>query len=250
MNNRNKGEELKWLLAFQERCSECPCSKPEQLEPPAPDIIFPECGLGIEITEYSLGQGKQGSFPRQFEIVSQRITSAAKAKYEESKKTSLQVTILWTNFRECPTNREEKRVADAIAQLVTTNTTTRIGNKFVDWGPSGDELLQKYGVQVNIYPIEGGGPSCWSSAACFCFPEEAARIQVALDAKEPKVSGYRESCRELWLLIIADKRFFSSEFSPNTSLGQIKFLTSFDRVFLLETVSNSIYEFATEKQPK
>jgi hypothetical protein len=249
-NSAKRNKELNWLLAFQERYSECPHSGLEQPEPPAPDIIFPESGLGIEITEYSMGQGKTGSRPRQFENVHQRIARAAQTAFEINCNYRLQVTILWTNFNECPVLQEEKNIIQAIVRLVVTNTTTRQGKRFIDWGPSNDPLLQKYGVEVNIYPIDGAGQSCWSSNACFCFPPEAGRIQTALDEKESKVSGYRQFCQNLWLLIIADGTFFSSQFSPDPNLSQTIFQSSFDRIFLLDVTRNAIYEFKAEQKPQ
>jgi|ERR1035437_5574613 hypothetical protein len=238
-----KSKELKWFLAFQENYPQCPRSAPIQPDPPAPDIVFPECGLGIEITRYLLGQGKDGSRPWQLETAHQRITSAAQIEYEASMKHSLQVSVLWTIFTECPTTHEERGIAQAIARLVATNITTRQGTGFVNWGTSNNSLLQKYGVEVNIYPIDGQVPSCWKSVVCFSFPKEATRIQVAMDEKKSKVATYRKYCQILWLLVIADKSFLSSSFSPHPNLSQTKFKASFDRVFLLEEPQNFICEF-------
>jgi hypothetical protein len=53
-----KAKELNWLLAFREKCPNCPRSIPDQPKGPAPDFIFSESDLGIEITEYLLGKEK------------------------------------------------------------------------------------------------------------------------------------------------------------------------------------------------
>lgn len=238
-------KELGWLRAFQEKCSECPRTDPTQPAPPAPDIIFAEVGLGIEITEYSMGQGKTGSRARQFENVHQRIVRAAQIEFEQRSTIRIQVSVHWTNFGECPRLSEEKAVAHGIARHVTTNTTTRIGGRFVDWGPSNDPLLEKYRVEVNVFPIDGAGASCWSSGACFCFPDEAVRIQTTLKEKEPKISDYRKYCENLWLLIIAHRDFLSSQFSPNPTLLQQTFASSFDRVFILDETRSSVFEIKT-----
>jgi hypothetical protein len=111
-----------------------------------------------------------------------------------------------------------------------------------------DAPVQKYGVELTICPIAGQGSSCWSSMACFNFPREATRIQTALDEKESKVSEYRKTCQTVWLLIIADRNFFSAEFSFEPNLLQMKFNSSFDRVFLLDEPQNSIYEFKTDRK--
>jgi len=246
--NAKKEKELKSLLGFQQSCSACPRSTPIQPEPPAPDILFSDCGLGIEITEYSLGQGKNGSRPRQHETVHQRIAEAAQTEYESSLKNHLQVSILWTIFTACPTVREEKSIAQAIAQMVAAKTSTRLEICRVDWDEFDAPLIQKYGIELSIFPIAGAGSSCWSSMACFSFPKEASRIQAALDEKESKVSEYRKTCQSVWLLIIADRNFFSSTFSFEPNLLQMTFHSSFDRVFLLDEPQNSIYEFKTDAE--
>lgn len=240
-----KDKELKSFLAFQKNCLECPRSVPIQPEPPAPDIFIPDCSLGVEITEYSLNQNKDGSRPRQHETVHQRIAEAAQAEYETILKHHLQVSIRWTIFTVCPAVREEKNIAQAIAKMVAEKTLMSLKICQVTWKEF-DAPIQKYGVELTIIPLAGEGSSCWSSMACFLFPEEVSRIQTALDEKESKVFEYRKTCRSVWLLITADRNFFSSTFSFAPNLLQMKFQSSFDRVFLIDEPQNSVYEFKTE----
>jgi len=240
--NAKKEKELKSLLAFQQNCPACPRSTPIQPEPPAPDVFFPDCGLGIEITEYSLGQGKDGSRPRQYETVHQRIAEAAQAEYEATRKHHLHVSVLWTIFTACPAVREEKNIAQAIAKMVAAKTSMHSGICRATWKEF-SAPVQKYGVELSIAPIAGEGSSCWSSMACFLFPREAFRIQAALDEKEAKVSEYRKTCQAMWLLITADRNYSSSTFSFEPNLLQMTFQSSFDRVFLLDEPQNSVYEF-------
>lgn len=245
-----KKKELNWLQAFRDKCRFCPSSHFRQPNPPAPDILFPDCALGIEITEYSLRQGKDGSLARQFEVVHQRIAQDARHKFEGLRPLNLQVSLLWTNFRACPTSREEDAISTAVAQHVVTNTTTRQGNHFVDWGPPRHHLLQKYGLEANIRLMPESVPSHWSSVACFSFPKEAERIQAVLAGKEPRVPTYRKTCRELWLLIIAGGEFFSSQFPRNPNFSESRFYSSFNRVFVLDQTCNVVHEISVEKPAK
>lgn len=238
-----KGRELERLLTFQIAYPDCPCSALIQPEPPAPDGYFPEHNLGIEITEYSLGQGKGGSLPRQQETVHQRIAREAQALYEQKLSRHLNVSIIWTIFTACPALREEKQIAQTIARQVFENTSIHLQMCQVSWEVVNDPLFTKYGIEISICPIEGVGKSCWSSMACFGFPSEAIRIQNVLDEKEPRVIDYRKTCEKVWLLIVASREFFSSQFTPDSSLGRMKFNSSFDRVFLLEEPQNAIHEF-------
>jgi len=238
-----KAREFERLLAFQNACLDCPRSAPAQPAPPAPDGLFTAEKLGIEITEYSLGQGKPGSLPRQQETVHQRIAHQAQSLYEARLTRHLQVNILWTIFTSCPALREEPQIAQEIARHVLESTHDQLHICRVSWKNINNALLTKYGIEISICPIEGAGKSCWSSMACFSFPPEAARIQKALDEKESKVTEYRKTCDEVWLLLVASSEFLSSQFTPDSSLEKMQFTSSFDRVFLLEEPRNTIHEF-------
>jgi hypothetical protein len=242
-----KAKEFESFVAFQRNCPECPHSIPIQPEPPAPDIFFPDCDLGIELTEYSLGQGKDGSLPRQYETVHQRIAEAAKAEYESKLNRHLQVSVLWTIFTKCPMIREEKIIAQAIAEMVASKTSQQLQVCRAESDEFNEPLIKKYGIELSIFHIPGEGVSCWSSMVCFGFPSEAGRIQAALDEKESKVAEYRKTCRAAWLLITADRNFFSSGFSFEPKLSQITFNSSFDRAFLIDEPQNSVYEFKTSR---
>lgn len=242
-----KAQELERLLAFQNACADCPRSAPTQPAPPAPDGFFLTEKLGVEITEYSLGQGKAGSLPRQQETVHQRIAYEAQSLYEANLTRHLQVSILWTIFTSCPALREEQQIAQEIARHVLENTRNQLQICRVSWEDINDPLFTKYGIEISICPIEGAGNSCWSSMACFGFPPEAMRIQNVLDEKESKVTEYRKTCDEVWLLIVANRNFFSSQFTPDSRLAQMQFTSSFDRVFLLEEPQNTIHEFRVAK---
>src|SRR5262245_29584314 len=90
-----KEKELNWLFAFQENCPDCPRSIPDQPNEPAPDLIFSESDLGIEVTEYLLGQGKAGSHPRRLESVRRRIVQTAQSEYEKNMSHCLRVLVIW-----------------------------------------------------------------------------------------------------------------------------------------------------------
>lgn len=238
-----KATELVRLLKFQAACRDCPQSNVTQPDPPAPDGLFSDAKLGVEITEYSLGQGKDGSLPRQQETVHRRITERAKELYEAELTRHLQVSVLWTIFTACPTRAEEEQIARRIKWHVFEKTSIQLQRCRVSWEDLMEPLFTKYGIEITIYPISGVGNSCWSSAACFGFPPEATRIQNVLDEKEPRVIEYRKTCNAVWLLIVANAEFFSSQFTSDSHLNQMRFNTSFDRVFLLEEPQSTIHEF-------
>lgn len=244
-----KKREFDWLLAFQEKCPDCPRSIPDQPNPPAPDFIFPERRLGIEVTEYLLGQCKEGSHPRQLESVRRRIAREAQSEYESHIKHCLQVTIIWAT-EDCPTKREEKSIAQALAQLVAARTSENRKIWRIEWDEFKSPILQRYVQQVSICLLCERGQSCWSSAAAFWLWEAEKRVQVTLDGKEPKVREYRNFCRELWLLIVADGSWLSSSFFLDQSPAQAELNSSFDRVYVLDESNALVHEFKIEKKPR
>ena len=239
-----KAQELGSLLAFQKNCSDCPQSKPIQADPPAPDITFSDGDIGIELTEYSLGQGQGGSPFRRLEVVRERIAVAAQVVYEKSIQHCLQVSIIWSTLQ-CPAKQEEQQISAAIVELVRMHPFVGTRMHRIEWRQFHSPLLKKYIDTVSFFLIADTGRSCWSSAVGIAFPREASRIQAAIDAKEPKVSEYRKTRKKVWLLITADRNYFSSQFTAETGLDQVEFQTSFDRVFLIDEPQNLVYEFKT-----
>ncbi len=241
-----KEKELNWLLAFQEKCLEYPRSIPDQPNPPAPDLIFSKSGLGIEVTEYLLGQGKDGSHSRRLESIRRRILREAQSEYEKNVSHCLQVSVIWA-AADCPTKREEKAISQKLAQLVAMQTSGSGRLWQISWERFDEPTLEKYVAEVSIYLIGDQSQSCWSSGTALWLWEAEPRVQVALDEKEPKVSDYRRFCRELWLLIVAEKLWLSSKFFPDQNFAKATFRSSFDRAFLLDEASGLVYELRIER---
>jgi hypothetical protein len=240
-----KEKELNWLLDFQEKCLDCPRSIPDQPNSPAPDLVFSEHDLGIEVTQYLLGQGKNGSHSRRLEGVRRKIVREAQSEYERNISHCLQVSVSWATM-DCPTKREEKAISQALARLVTIQSRGSGKLWRIGWEQFDQPVLQKYVTEVSIYLFGDIGQSCWASAAAFWLWEAEKRVQVAMDEKKPKVSDYRKFCRELWLLIVADKSWLSSMFFPDQDFAKAIFRSSFDRAFLLEA-SSFVHELRIER---
>jgi Prasinovirus endonuclease VII len=107
---RKKKNEFGWFQMFQRISPDCPQGKPLRGKREEPDIIFPKLALGIEITEYILGQGCKGSPLRRLETVRRRIVRDAQAGYETHGGRGLQVTVMWHNSG-CPRKSEEDQLA-------------------------------------------------------------------------------------------------------------------------------------------
>lgn len=243
-----KNLELKWFHLFQKKIADCPHSQPVQPLPPAPDLVFSDCDVGIEITEYLLGQGEGGSHSRQTESVHRKIVREAEHDYELHVKHCLQVSVFWANA-ECPTKREEKILIESITQLVLSQTWQNQKIWRIDWQQFDDLTLQKFVAGISMCLVGDEGPSCWASTASIWAWEANKRVQIALDQKEPKVSQYRSFCSEIWLLIVANREWLSSRYFHDPMLEGMKFRSSFDRAFVLDEASGMACELQLSPPP-
>src|SRR4029077_6573006 len=151
------------------------------------------------------------------------------------------VSVLWAN-KECPTKREEKILAQSITKLVVSCIRQNQIMSRVNWQQFDNMTLQKYVAEVSIYLVGDDGPSCWASAASIWPGEANERLQIALDHKEPKVLQYRTFCREVWLLLVANREWLVAKYFHDPTVENVRFHSSFNRAFILDESSAKVVE--------
>ncbi len=247
-----KQRERVWFHKFRDHCPACPRSVPQQPSPPAPDILLTDNGVGIELTTYLLGQGTNGSHPRRLEVVRREIVRKAQLAYEGNGKSCLQVSVIWSTDV-CPGRRDIGRLIEALSRTVAARTrqnqriqtSWRLGRQDFE-----EPVLEQHVEEIGVLIMAREGRSCWSSATGLCFGTCEAlvnRFQDLLNRKEANVTTYLKSCREEWLLIIAEGQWFSSNIGSNHSLLQAKFESSFSRVFVLDEHYAQVFELTIHK---
>jgi hypothetical protein len=238
---QTKVDEIRWFQMFQRASDACPQSELIQPKEPAPDIILPAPKLGIEITEYLLGQGRGASPMRRLETVRRKIVHDAQISYERREVRCIQVTVIWANL-DCPNTDEQKHIAAAITRLVSCLDWRRQQIWRVHWEEFAESTLQRYVDTISACLVGEEGNSCWSSSASIWAGEAKERLQRALNEKESKVSQYRRFCREIWLLIVANKEWLCSMYFHDAAASNDVFSSSFDRAFLLDERTAAVFE--------
>jgi hypothetical protein len=238
-----KRKELDWFLSFQQKCSDCPRSKPDQLSPPFPDIFLEENNLGIEITQYLLNQGETGSHPCRLETTREGILRMAQSSYESQSHDCLQVSIGWANSV-CPEKCEQRELAQTISQTVLMRDPSS-RTWWIEWREFENPLLQKYIHRISVVWIAHQGRSCWSNCTGLSFGTldyMVESFQELISAKKDRIEEYRKTSARLWLLIVADKNLFSSDISSHDALLRNTFSSGFDRVFVLDEHRDKLLE--------
>jgi hypothetical protein len=240
-----KSDELRWLLSFQEKCPAYPRSPPIQPQEPAPDILFPEAELGVEITRYYLGQGKKGSPLRKLESDQEGIIQAAQRRFEALRNDQLQVSVGWIpGVESAKTDRDF--LVGGIVQVVVKLLAQGQNCWQPDWTQPDEAALGKHFAKVWVDRLKRD-PSFWVCIEAGSLGDDVHRVRVVLDEKESKVIEYRKRCRYIWLLIVAEGRHISSTFSPDEDFEPATFRTSFDHVFILDVFRNLVREVRVEK---
>jgi hypothetical protein len=238
MPKARKQEELRWLQIAQLKCAAFPRSLPEVNE--GPDFLFRESQLGIEVTEYILGQSPEGSLIRRREKIRESLVRTAQSRFETTCKERLQVSIFWSS-EALPSKAESKQFVERTVQIVTG--LLQQGSEC--WRPNFSQIddikFGKHIGQICIYRLHRS-ESFWDSVEAGAIGNDVNRVQILICQKDAKVTEYRSKCLSIWLLIVADDKHLSSVFSPDEDFPNATFRTLFDRVFILDSFANEVIE--------
>ncbi len=237
---RQKENELRWLRIAQEKCPTFPRSNPEPAKPPAPDIIFRDQDLGVEVTRFFHDRVQGGSSPlRALESERRRIVNLAKLAFEESSNERLFVIVMWTPDLRL-SKHDQKALVPGIASVVRRLVARSAPSWVPDWSQAEEVVL---GSRIGRIWVDrrSDGPSHWCSPEGGSPGTSAIGVREAIRGKEAKVNEYRRWCQELWLLIVAEPHF-SSMFERDEEFDRAVFQTSFDRVFILDAVRGCVHE--------
>jgi hypothetical protein len=236
-----KEKELRWFKACQNLCPLFPTGEAEQNPSHArkPDIVFRDIGLGIEITEY-LPKNEGGSLLRRSEVLRDRILQEAKKVFERSSNEQVVVLVSWDPHQEF-SSKTKVDVAEQIARTIINMLANGMNLWLPDWTTAEGKFLGRHIGHIDIWPH--CGRSVWTSAESGTGGGDVCRVQQIIRDKEARVSKYRETCNDVWLLIVADGHL-STLFSPDEDFSCAVFDTSFDQVFLFDAFRNQVRHLA------
>lgn len=237
-----KEKELKWFKTCQSLCSLFPTGEPEQNPSHSrkPDIVFQDAGLGIEITEY-LHKHEGGSPLRRSEVLRDRILEEAKKAFERESNDQVVVSVSWDPHQKF-SPRTKSNVAEQIARTVIVMLANGVNWWMPDWTTTEGKSLGRHVGHIEIWPR--GDQSAWTSTESGTGGGDVCRVQEIIRGKEALVSKYRETCTNVWLLIVAEGHL-STFFSPDEDFPNAVFDASFDQVFLFDAFRNQVRHLAT-----
>lgn len=238
MKYLNKKElERLYLEAFREISSEFPLGRIEPTESPDNLIHTSKEIVGVEITEVYREDGRQTL--QSDEKIEEKLLDLVEVEYNKLNLSPVNVAM---SFREKLKLKKGDR-KKFVQKLVTTISDE------VDHHSERHFQLRRPFDEVNHISIlklkKAKESHFYSRRGDFLSKDTIERIQDRIDQKEQKINNYRRKCDPIWLLAVIDGGNPSSFFEIGNSIGQHKFETSFDKVFLLEYWQSNLIELKT-----
>lgn len=241
-----KIEELDMTIEFLHRNSldyslDCNTIEPE------PDILMRGLNgqhIGLELTRSIKNNGEaEMKVAGMKNLFLERIPKCFYDKYGYHISGNLYFNVGKLNFSKKEINKHLDPIVDYIHKKIPFDIGYRIGvhisNQF-DYDTGGYPMPEFVSnARIVKVPDESGALLTGGITG----PEEITkdRIQSIIDKKEPKVSAYRKSCQEVWLLIY-EYRYAATWLNKTELIQDMKFQSSFDRVFYMTLWKKKCYE--------
>ena len=251
-NDKKKRRERFLLDRFLERQAITP-TRIDAGESPDFLITFDERMVGVEVTELFI-QGCSSDarlipedHPLQaIESITALITSKAHEIYFEAKSPPVLSQIIFSN-RITPV---DKRKGDQIAKLISgqIRSMSRRDSEVADWRSRDDENkgnpLSEWVTFISTRRVPEVCFAEWSPiSAGFVLPLTPERLQAEIHRKACKISIYKESVEEIWLLIVADRTRPSQKFSVRSDFPLAAISSPFSKTFYYGYASEDLLSF-------
>lgn len=230
-------EELSWVkFAWQYHPGAIPLSdgKPEQLKPPAPDLVVTSSGrrYGIEISQLT---------PSAYAGVENLEILAAQRSYLESAQRMHEArnpadTRLFANFSFRPGPLPNRRAAVREMVELVERYRPELGTFFqaLPGQAATADLLPDWLVGLSVFRPSPGFPLRWVGGSVWST-NSLRRDQVAerIEQKSLRLREYRRFADEVWLLLVVNQFPIGEDISVPRDAFAWGFEHDFDRVLLL-----------------
>ena len=230
-------EELWWVkFAWQYHPGTLPVGdgKPEQLKPPAPDLVVTSSGrrYGIEISQIT-PSGFVGIENLQIRAAQQAYLKSAQKTHEASVTAD---TRLFANFsfRPGPLPPQRSAVREMVELVEKYRPTPGTSFAALPGQAATAGLLPEWLAGLSVFhplpdfPLRWAGGSVWSTES-LCRDQVAERIKQ----KSLRLAEYRRFADEVWLLLVVNQFAIGEDISIPWDAVAWRFEHDFDRVLLM-----------------
>lgn len=241
MNDSQKQREILFFEQFKQLWADFPNN--HEVEPDeSPDfkLISTHHKVGVELTELTNEKKPNYDFPlTQIFTLEEQITEQAQKYFSENKNIHLTLGINFERNFKCKKN-EINELAKEIARIVEFETS-----KFDLQNKKYFQIEYCLPEQINCIMVSyspKNDDSVWYSPQGGIIPEISNKqIEALINKKSKFIPKYRMKVDSIYLLIV--EGFIPiSWFSEFKNWDKSKITTDFDKVFLLRSRKNKLYE--------
>ena len=205
--------------------------------PPEPDIIAwrgPR-QFGIEITNFHREREKRK------ESEEDKILEAALALYNRRNGPELLLHAMWAPHFTAR-KKDRAQIAKKIAALALRHRPAPKIWATLDWHYFDHDLMSVVD-HISLYGMPKGMSGLWAAGRGAVVPEwDLTQLQSEIDRKKDKPEQYRTPYCEIWLLIVSPFGTPSSWMELNEEIRNARFVSSFDKTFLLSSFPLDVIE--------
>jgi hypothetical protein len=204
--------------------------------PPAPDFILrlgPKL-IGIELTRIFGESGTRSGSLQAREKLLTTIADAARSEYQSRGLPPVEVKL---HIGHQPIRAA--RLASLVGEIVSAvQGQVHVGpyprRVRVDQVGDGQLPIEVNAISLIRFPGQKSA-SFVASQACWIPSVDSDQLQTKINNKAERLSGYRESCEEVWLLLVAEGNMLSTTVQMPEELWQRTYgRAGFSRVFVLQ----------------
>jgi hypothetical protein len=191
--------------------------------------------------DYVRGQNKGESAERRNEVLWQKIANAAKTEFESMHRDPLIIRFQW-NHRYFLRLAEIPQLAQDATKLIETHIPTGLFDK-IQIGSDDLEgtLLEDVCHSITVTRVRNLGQSLWSFVSAGFIEVQADELQYLIDLKNDKIQEYLMHCDMVWLIIVADGQYISSNISLPSLPANNVYSSMFEQVLIYDRISKRIF---------
>lgn len=209
----------------------------------SPDFILEmESGkIGLEVTSVHKSADSFGNYPKVQENECTMLVNESLILFENMGLPFVEVVFHFNHHTKF-NKHNRSQLAHKIAMLVAQNIPLNNSWKMVvndSTNPSYfpyeiDSIsIARYGHTKNYWSKSGGG---------FVQEDFTSELQIAIDKKNQKVLKFNKECKAHWLLVVIEGLDDSSLFEPSELTLTNKYLSRFEKIYLLDRFGAKGYE--------
>lgn len=240
--------EIKIVRAFQRIYPNCPQSEPASGPlingNATPDVVLPDCGIGIEVTRFFRGEsGNHGSSVQRNCAERSKLLLETQKLFEVEQQKFVWIDVSWNSEDSFSLEPKEKLTfTRALASQVAFSIPPPNESVILEYQDLKHDILRQHIHFLAIANWKGLKRGHWHVSQFAFFGRDQSRIETIVREKETKMADYRSRCSLVWLLIVAEGQEIFSQLDREDRFADVEMKTSFDRIFVFDLFASWVDE--------